>query len=202
MEGWPWHLFYRQLFSHVTLSFGCHKSFKCLSADRTMVFSVIGGHGPQFSHVTTPGQFLLRPVVFKKRAMPKTTSTCFFIRHQGRYQKIHVADIHYIEASKNYCRIVTATGTYLTLSPLRRFEELLPAGDFYRIHRAYIVALAWITAFDNRYVYGPDHKLPIGDNYRQSLPEQFVLIGPEKKAPARKVGVHKADVRHPTRVEG
>jgi DNA-binding LytR/AlgR family response regulator len=102
---------------------------------------------------------------------------CFYIRHKGRNIKILFADIHYIEAMKNYSKISTKKGNFLALATLKGFEVLLPPSQFCRIHRAYVVSLEWITAFDIRTVYGPDQLLPIGKNYRMSLQDRVLLIG-------------------------
>jgi DNA-binding LytR/AlgR family response regulator len=101
----------------------------------------------------------------------------FFIRHQGRWVKIRVRDIHYLEARKNYCKIAAKTGACLTIVTLKRMAEILPAAEFCQIHRAFIVAIDWISSFDNTSVYGPDQTLPIGENYRQALKNRFPLIG-------------------------
>jgi DNA-binding LytR/AlgR family response regulator len=101
----------------------------------------------------------------------------FFIRHQGRWVKIRVREIHYLEARKNYCKIVTTSGAFLTIVTLKRMTEVLPSAEFCQIHRAFIVAIDWISSFDNTSVYGAEQTLPIGENYRQTLKNRFPLIG-------------------------
>ena len=120
----------------------------------------------------------------KKRTTPPGPLNYFFIRHQGRFLKIRIRSIDYIEARKNYCRIVTKTGAFLTIVTLKRMAEILPSTDFCQIHRAFIVAVDWINSFDRDVVYGPDQTLPIGETYRPMLKKRFTLIG-ERNPPAR-----------------
>ena len=108
--------------------------------------------------------------------MTKVTTPHFFVRHQGRFVRIAVAEIQYIEARKNYSRIVTTRESYLVLVPLKRFETALPTDGFCRIHRAFIVALSWINSFDNDTVYGPDQTLPIGETYRDHLQGHLSVV--------------------------
>jgi DNA-binding LytR/AlgR family response regulator len=54
---------------------------------------------------------------------------------------INIADILYIEALKDYSKVVTAEKKIMTLSKLKHFVEKLPATQFARIHRSYAVAL-------------------------------------------------------------
>jgi len=103
-----------------------------------------------------------------------------FLRHKDRFVKIFVADILYIEAAKNYVKIFTMTQTLVVLTPLQRLERALPAGEFIRIHRSFLVALSRVVAFDRRWVYLPDKKLPVGETYRASL-DALVLFFPEPK---------------------
>jgi len=113
--------------------------------------------------------------------LPSNHQPFFFIRHQGRNLKIRVADIDYIESRKNYCKIVTKSGAFMTIVTLKRMVKLLPPDEFCQIHRAFIVSLNWITAFDVKLVYGPDQMLPIGETYRKTLSSRVLLVGEERK---------------------
>ena len=50
---------------------------------------------------------------------------------------IRLGDILYIEALKDYSRIVTKDRKIMTLSKLKHFIEKLPSSQFARIHRSY-----------------------------------------------------------------
>ncbi|TDN37821.1 response regulator transcription factor [Hymenobacter sp. UV11] len=64
-----------------------------------------------------------------------------FIKTDNRLVKVNHADIHYIEGGKEYATVVTSTGNILTLTSLLKLAESLPAPQFLRIHKSYIVAL-------------------------------------------------------------
>jgi DNA-binding LytR/AlgR family response regulator len=124
------------------------------------------------------------PQTRDRAAASKRPLVFFFIRHQGRNLKIRVADIDYIEARKNYCKIVTKKGAFLTIVTLKRMAEFLPPDEFCQIHRATIVSLDWLTAFDGHFVYGPSGKLPIGETFRRVLAQRVLLVGDELKLAA------------------
>jgi DNA-binding LytR/AlgR family response regulator len=69
-----------------------------------------------------------------------------FVRADRRNVKVLLDDILYLESLKDYVRIVTTTGKILTKDTLGHFEELLPAGQFLRVHRSFIVARNKIKA--------------------------------------------------------
>jgi DNA-binding LytR/AlgR family response regulator len=104
----------------------------------------------------------------------------FFIRHEGRYTKVDFSSILYIEARKNYTRLVLdEKPTALVLVTLKQWERLLPRDLFCRIHRGYIVSINKILSFDNKYVHLPGEKITIGEQYRNALPDAVTILANE-----------------------
>jgi DNA-binding LytR/AlgR family response regulator len=81
--------------------------------------------------------------------------------------KIALPEIVYIESLEDYIRIhLTAGKPILTLMSLKKVLEKLPADQFQRIHRSYVVSVAKVKSILNRKVQlqsGPE--LPISDSY-------------------------------------
>ncbi|MDP9232500.1 MAG: LytTR family DNA-binding domain-containing protein [Actinomycetota bacterium] len=68
-------------------------------------------------------------------------------------------DVHYARADGDYSRVHTFDRSYLCTRSLRELEETLPAGQFARIHRSYLVNLGKVAAV----------KRPGGDRLRLAL---------------------------------
>jgi len=119
-------------------------------------------------------------------ALAPSARLFFFVRTSGRSEKIELADIQFIEACKNYSKLYLPDRTLLTLVPLKRFEEVLPLADFCRIHRSFIVSLAWLRSFDNHTVYGPDRTLTIGEHYLPLLESRVLVLGKHSKPSSRR----------------
>jgi DNA-binding LytR/AlgR family response regulator len=109
-------------------------------------------------------------------------SQYIFIRVEHAYRRVLLAEILYIEASKNYCRVVTTDNIWMVLTTLREMEAALPAGAFCRIHRSFIVSVAQLSGFDNRSVFIGDTVLPIGDTQLSALLAMAPVVGMPKKA--------------------
>ena len=92
-----------------------------------------------------------------------------FLRYNNRYMKLVLGEIRYVEARKNYCRVVTTDRVYMVLARLLDFIEALPSSAFCQVHRSFVVALSHISSFDTRIVIIAGEKLPIGDHYRFHL---------------------------------
>jgi hypothetical protein len=109
----------------------------------------------------------------------------FFIRQDGRNVKIDFHNIHYIEARKNYTRLVMTERSVMVLITLKQWERILPPDLFCRVHRGYIVSVERILSFDNKYVYLPGMNIAIGEQYRNALPSTVVIVASE--APRKEV---------------
>ena len=53
--------------------------------------------------------------------------------------------------------------------PMKTMEEQLPANAFLRIHKSYIVSIAYITAIRKTSVFIGAIELPVSDNYRDAI---------------------------------
>jgi DNA-binding LytR/AlgR family response regulator len=91
------------------------------------------------------------------------------IKEGGTSYIVQLNDILYLEALKDYTKIVTAQKKYLTLSKLKHCVDKLPEDQFKRIHRSYAIALAKITSKDNNDVVVNNIKIPIGKTFKTQL---------------------------------
>jgi DNA-binding LytR/AlgR family response regulator len=83
--------------------------------------------------------------------------------------KILMNDILYLEALKDYTKVVTTTKKIMTLQNLKQFIEQLPTEKFIRVHRSYAVAADRITKLDQHYVHINDYTIPVGKTYKQFI---------------------------------
>jgi len=93
----------------------------------------------------------------------------FFVKADGSLVKIFFERILFIEALKEYVKIVTTEKTVVTYHTISGLQEKLPAADFYRIHRSYIVNTKAITSIEGNIVKIKEHELPISRNERDAF---------------------------------
>lgn len=108
----------------------------------------------------------------KNNAGNTEQATSIFIKDGYQQIKVVINSILYIEACGNYTQLHLDNNKLLsTRVPLNEMLSLLPAKNFIRIHRAYIVARAKITKFDRSQVWIADKSIPIGATYVPGIQE-------------------------------
>ena len=103
-----------------------------------------------------------------------------FIKLGKRFSKIYFSEIKYAEAVKKYVRIVTPKKVHLILASMCSVEKTLPANQFCRIHRSYLISLEYTTDFDSDVVYIGDKIFPIGKQYRGILHQRVITLSNER----------------------
>jgi DNA-binding LytR/AlgR family response regulator len=83
--------------------------------------------------------------------------------------KLQIKEILYLEAMKDYTRIIVAGKQYLVLATLSSMQEQLPPEKFIRIHRSYVVNLDKIVRLKGNRIHLPEYDLPVGKLYKNAL---------------------------------
>lgn len=96
-----------------------------------------------------------------------------FVKADKKLVKVNFADVLYIEGLKDYVIIRMDTQRVITLQTMKSLEDKLPAAQFKRIHRSFIVNIEKIEAIVGNMVEvmekGVAKHLPVGKNYRDEL---------------------------------
>jgi two-component system, LytTR family, response regulator len=100
---------------------------------------------------------------------PQATKDHLFLNVQKKKVKILFQDIIYIESQREYIKIVTTKGEYLSKMSTHEIEDLLPANQFKRVHRSYIISLSKIDSYTAEEVEVSGISIPIGRGYRESM---------------------------------
>ena len=107
---------------------------------------------------------------------PKETATdklpeYIFVNADYSLLKIVIDDIRWIEGLKDYVRIhlKSSSKPVITRMTMKTIEELLPGNKFIRIHKSYIVAVAFITLIRKSSVTIGAEELPVSETYQEAL---------------------------------
>ena len=105
----------------------------------------------------------------QKTKKQTTPADHIYIKSSGKYFKVNFSDIIYIEGMKDYLKICTSTATLVTHQTMNEMEKLLPADEFIRVHKSYIVSIARIKSIYGNNIETGKLNIPIGINYKEKV---------------------------------
>lgn len=131
--------------------------------------------------------YLLKPISFERfnKALQKisegrfltaaakendtATNDHIFIKSGNKFFKVNFSEIVFIEGMKDYLKIHTTDYKLVTHQTMNEMEQLLPAKQFMRVHRSYIVALTSIKSVYGNSIDTGKATIPIGINYKEKV---------------------------------
>lgn len=88
-----------------------------------------------------------------------------FLKDGYEQVRVQLGEILYIEAAGNYLNVILKHKKIMTRITINEILQLLPADQFTRIHRSYIVAKNKVTKFNKQSVFIDLLEFPIGNSY-------------------------------------
>lgn len=104
---------------------------------------------------------------------PANTTGHFFIKENSDYTRIDIPGLLYIESMGNFSKLHTQQKKHIVLVSLKNIEPQLPAGDFIRIHKQYIINIRQMVSLssEGEVQLSSGHHIPVGDMYKAALME-------------------------------
>ena len=97
-----------------------------------------------------------------------------FIRADYSLLKIEINSILYIEGKDDYLKIhMDNQKPVMARMTLKNMLEKLPASNFVRIHRSYVVPLNKVESVRNKIVSIGEMKLPVGNSFEENFLKYF-----------------------------
>lgn len=144
--------------------------------------------------------YLLKPITFERflksvnkyyqmcqdqvQVVPSTKSekvaeeSFIYVKENKKVIKIYLSEIRYIEGFSEYIQIYTEKRKILTKTSMSLMETKLPAENFLRIHKSYIVPFNKIEAFTANTIEIHGKELPIGRNFKNAVLNSLNYSGP------------------------
>ncbi len=107
---------------------------------------------------------------------PHSKSNRFlFVKSEYRIIKVAFEDILFCEGMKDYTQVYLKgkSDPILTLNNLKLFYSKLPADEFIRVHRSYIVSISHIDSIARNEIYVGKKIIPVGDSYKDDFYEMI-----------------------------
>jgi len=113
-----------------------------------------------------------KPVTSSSNIQEKK-ETSFFLKGDKKIHQVHCEDILFVEAYGNYCKVYLKEEMIVSHEKISAFENLLPSDEFLRVHKSFIVATNKIKLIEGNRITIAEHKIPIGQTYKNELRKLF-----------------------------
>lgn len=129
----------------------------------------------RFARFLTAVQKAVKDVAEKTDTDTATDEDYIFVKTEskGKLLKINLADIEYIEGMKNYVAIYRGGQKTLVYTNLKDLVNHLPARQFIRVHKSFIIPINRITGIEGNQILlkNVTAEILIGESYKPDLME-------------------------------
>jgi two-component system response regulator LytT len=107
----------------------------------------------------------------RKEDLPEISNPYIYVKIEHQLVKIDIGDILYIEGLKDYVKLFLKNSDkpLLTLTSLKKLQEKLPASQFLRLHRSYIVSTGAIKSATKTSVQIGDTTIYVSEQYKEDF---------------------------------
>ncbi|WP_109299267.1 LytTR family DNA-binding domain-containing protein [Aquimarina sp. AU474] len=88
-----------------------------------------------------------------------------FLKVDRKLMKIFLHDILYIESLRDYIKVSSIEGTYVSHKSLSSITDELPEENFIRVHKSYTIAIDKVKSIEGNQIEIENKRIPIGRNY-------------------------------------
>lgn len=99
-----------------------------------------------------------------------------FVKRNGRYVKVLISDILFIEASRHSVIFHIKTEQVLANSSLSAMLVQVNHPELVRVHRSFAINIANIDSFDDAFVHFPTKSVPLSKSYKASFMKSLNLM--------------------------
>ncbi len=163
--------------------------YKAIKQDTMVIFTTAYSEYAVEGFNVSAVDYLLKPFTLKrfqqavakaveyyqyKKQPSSETPRHLFIRADYSLLKIALTDIVYIEGLDDYLKIHLAGGhPVVARMTMKSMLEKLPANDFVRVHRSYIIPFNRIESYRNKMLTVAGQEIPTGSSYEENFLKYF-----------------------------
>jgi DNA-binding LytR/AlgR family response regulator len=162
-----------------------------LSPRPMIIFTTAYSHYAVESYDLNALDYLLKPITFErflaainkaavgtpslKNGVSNEDESTVFIKSGPQTYQVKVGEILYLEKDGNYITVHLKDRNILIRENMGDIFDLVPASDFLRVHKSYVVATKHITMIEIHQLVINGEKIPIGSTYRDALRSRLGL---------------------------
>lgn len=162
---------------------------KALSQNTMVIFTTAFSEYAVVSYELNAVDYLLKPISLRRFTQAITKAKEYFdylqrkdsdvekyifVRADFNLVKISLADIIYIEGLADYLKIHSKDRkTVVSRMPMKALMEKLPANDFIRVHRSFILPFRNIESVKGNVITIAGRQIPLGKTYMEEFFKRY-----------------------------
>jgi DNA-binding LytR/AlgR family response regulator len=110
----------------------------------------------------------------KRKELQGPVHNYFFVKCDGKFEKIFYDELLYVEAMLNYVILHTETKKMIVYLTIKGIAEQLPPGKFLKVHKSYIVNTGKIKSIEGNEINLGTAKVVISQNLHDSVIKEIL----------------------------
>ena len=154
-----------------------------------IIFTTAYSHYAVESYNLNAVDYLLKPIIFERflTAINKAAKvislqnsidgeeTTVYLKSGPQTYPVKLSEIRYLEKDGNYMTVHLKDKHILIRENMSGVFDLVPASDFIRVHKSYVVSIRHIGLIEVHQLTINGEKIPIGSTYRESVKARIGL---------------------------
>jgi len=99
----------------------------------------------------------------------KSEDNHFFIKCDGKIEKVFFTQLIYIEAMTNYITLYTTGNKLIAYLTIKGILEKLPADKFIQVHKSYVVNEAFVKTIEGNMLHVGNTKISVGLSFNDDV---------------------------------
>ena len=104
----------------------------------------------------------------------KVAEDHFFVKCDGKFEKVFFNEVTYIEGLQNYAIIHTVNKKLITYITMTSVEQQLPKEHFLKVHKSYIVSVQQVKAIEGNEILIGQARIPISRTLKDEVVNQIL----------------------------
>lgn len=97
----------------------------------------------------------------KSRGIPRNSPEYFFVKSNGKYERVAFSEILYVESMQNYVLIHLPGQKLIVYMTLAGLEAQLPPRRFMKVHKSFVVSIEQVNSIENNEIIIRQSRIPI-----------------------------------------
>ncbi len=110
----------------------------------------------------------------QKAIQPEKNAGYFYVKCDGKIEKVNYDDLLYIEAMANYVTLYTTDDKLIVYLTIKGILEKLPVEKFLQVHKSHIVNLDKINTIEGSMLHLGDRKITIGLSFYDEVMDKIL----------------------------